>query len=153
MQVPVNQCAGIVIYLLAITGISLFATKLSSVVAEQASVLALPYLDDSPPKLSLIERRRIEAMQAAQPLPEGARRRVAALEAPSAPAGIFAARLDLAEREDGLETAASTLVTSYSSLTGPGERSRVRIKHSMRTDLSAGDIFNRSFGVLTVAAN
>src|ERR1700730_12081006 len=96
VQVPVNQCAGLVIYLLAITGISSLIDKLSSLVAEQAWVIALPYLDNSPPKLSLIERRRIDAMQAAQPLPEGARRRVAALEAPSMPANIFAARLDRA---------------------------------------------------------
>ena len=57
--------------------------------------------------------------------------------------------LGFAERED-----ASTPVTSYSSLiTITGEPSRTRITHSRDADLSAGDIFNRSFGVLTVAAN
>jgi hypothetical protein len=166
VQVPINQCAGIVIYLLAITGISLLATELSSVVAEQASVLALPYLDNSPPKLSLIERRHIDAMQAAQPLPEGARRRVAALEAPSTPANIFAARLDRAEREGLIE---STLLESGTdgSLEPTSQPSSIAVRvygyemtrfrtvrsNSRYADVSARDVFNRSFGVLSVAAN
>ena len=58
VQIPINQWAGIAVYLLAITGISVLGTKLSSVVAEQTIVLALPYLDNGPPKLSLIEQRR-----------------------------------------------------------------------------------------------
>ena len=57
VQVPVNQCAGIIIYLLTITGTALLATKLSSVVAEQTIVLALPHLDNRLPKLSLSEHR------------------------------------------------------------------------------------------------
>ena len=72
VRVSINRWAGIAVYLLAITGISLLGTKLSSVVAQQAIVLALPHLDNGPPKLSLIEKRRIDAALAAQPLPEGA---------------------------------------------------------------------------------
>src|ERR1700675_2617201 len=98
VQVPINQWAGITIYLLAITGISALGTKLSSVVAEQTIVLALPYLDNGPPKQSLIEQRRLDVARAAQPLPDGARTRVVtALEAASMPANLLAARLDLAE--------------------------------------------------------
>ena len=57
VQVSINRWAGIAVYLLAITGISLLGTKLSSVVAQQAIVLALPHLDNGPPKLSLIEKK------------------------------------------------------------------------------------------------
>jgi hypothetical protein len=49
VQVPSNRWAGVVVYFLAITGIGLVVTKLSSIVANQAIVLALPHLDNSPP--------------------------------------------------------------------------------------------------------
>jgi hypothetical protein len=174
VQVPINQWAGIAIYLLAITGISLFGTKLSSVVAEQAAALALPYLDNSPPKLSLIERRRIEATQTAQPLPGGARRRVTALEAPSMPANVLAARLDLAEKDALIETASPTHIAadgslepslqpppvaariySYEITSGGADLPKFRTvpSSSRYIDLSAADVFNWSFGVLSVAAH
>lgn len=108
VQVSINRWAGIAVYLLAITGISFFGAKLSSVVAGQTIVLALPYLDNGPRKLSLMGRRRVEAIQAVQPLPEGARTRVAALEPPSVPANILAVRLDLAEKADLNEPASPT---------------------------------------------
>ena len=108
-------------------------------------ILALPHLENGPPKRSLIEQRRLDAMFAVPPLLGRATTRVAAFEPPSTPASILATRLDLAERED------DTPLTSYSSfIASTGEPSRMRITHS---DLSARDIFNRSFGVLTVAAN
>ena len=165
VQVSINRWAGIVVYLLAITGISLLGTKLSSVVAQQAIVLALPHLDNGPPKLSLIEKRRIDAALAAQRLPEGASRRVIALETPSMPPNLLAARLDLAEKEDlpptlvalaadrSLEPASqpsSIAVRVYSYETTKGQTVRSRSRHA---DISARDVFNRSFGVLSVAAN
>lgn len=169
VQVPVNQCAGIVIYLLAITGISLLATKLASVVAEQASVLALTYLDNGPPKLSLIERRRIEAMQAAPPLAEGARRRVAVLAVSPMPAHVLAARLDLAEMEDLIGLVSTTRVASgddgslgpasnsssiaVGGVSYDGPKFRSIHANSKYAGVSARDIFNRSFGVISVAAN
>jgi ABC-type uncharacterized transport system permease subunit len=165
VQVSINRWARIVVYLLIITGISLLGTKLSSVVAQQAIVLALPHLDNGPPKLSLIEKRRIDAALAAQLLPEGARKRVIALETPAMPANLLAARLDLAEKEDlpptlvalvdegALEPAsqASSIavrVSSYETTKGQTVRS-----HSRHADISARDVFNRSFGVLSVASN
>ena len=167
VQVPINQWAGIAIYLLAITGISLLGMKLSSVVAEQVIVLALPHLDNGPPKLSLIDQRRIDATLAVPPLPEGARRRVTALEIPSMPAKILAARLDLAEREDVVETASSIHVASATdgSLEPDSQPSSIAARvydfQSSRTvrsgsrhaAVSTRDIFNRSFGVLSVASN
>ena len=51
----------LVVYLLATAGSALLIVKLSSVIADQAVVLAQPYLDNSPPKVSLIEQRRIDA--------------------------------------------------------------------------------------------
>ena len=154
VRFPVQRVAAVLIYLLAITGITLLGLKLSSALAEQAMIFALPHLDNGSPKRSLIEQRRLDAMFAVPPLPGGATTRVAALERPSTPASILATRLDVAERDEGVESAPPTIVTSYRVLTAvPDEGSRVRIKHSRHADLSAGDIFNRSFGVLTVAAN
>ena len=99
VRVPINQWAALLVYLSAITGISLLGTELSSLVADQAIGLTLPHLDNGPPKLSLIERRRIATTLAIPPLPMGARARVITLEAPSMPAHVLAARLDLAERK------------------------------------------------------
>jgi hypothetical protein len=169
VQVPIKQWAGVAIYLLAITGISLLGMKLSSLVAEQAIVLALPHLDNRPPKLPLVEQRRIDATLAVPPLPKGARTRLTALEAPSTPANLLAARLDRAEREDLIETASSTLLasatdgslepTSQPASIAPRvygyEMTRFRtVRSSSRyADVSARDVFNRSFCVLSVAAN
>jgi hypothetical protein len=161
VRVPINQCSGIVIYLVAITGISLLGTKLSSIVANQAIGLALPYLDNGPPKLSLIELRRIDAMQAAQPLPGGTKRRVTALEAPSVPATILAARLDLAEKADlGVAPAvASESDGVFKTDSQPSSIATRVTKHRIARSNSSyvavattRDIFNRSFGVITVAA-
>ena len=176
VHVPINQCAGIVIYLLAITGISLLGAKLLSVVANQAMALALPHLDNGPPKLSLIEQRRIDATLAIPPLPEQARTRVITLEAPSTPATIFAARLDLAEKEDLIESVSFTSVAlaadgslepsshpssitarvnSYEMTSSSADRQKFRTVRSKSkyTAVTARDAFNRSFGVLSVAAN
>ena len=149
VRVPVQQVAAVLIYLLAMTGITLLALTASSALGERAMLLALPHMENGPPKRSLIDQRRLDAMFAVPPLPGRATMWVTASEPPSTPATILATRLDLAERED-----ASTPVTSYSSLiTSTGEPSRMRITHLRHHNLSAGDIFNRSFGVLTVAAN
>ena len=157
---------GVLIYLLAITGIGLLGTKLSSVVAEQVIVLALPHLDNGPSKLSLIERRRIDTTLAIPPLPMRARARVITLEAPSMPAHVLAARLDLAERED-LQTASSFHVASSAdgSLEPDSHPSSIAARvydyeirrtvspSSRHASVSTRDIFNRSFGVLSVASN
>jgi len=166
VRVPINQWAGFLVYLFAITGISLLCTGLSSLVADQAIGLALPHLDNGPPKLSLVERRRI-ATTLAIPPPEGARARVITLEAPSMPAHVLAARLDLAEREDVVETASSIHVASATdgSLEPDSQPSSIAARvydfQSSRTvrsgsrhaAVSTRDIFNRSFGVLSVASN
>ena len=172
VSVPINQCATIALYLLAIIGMSLSVAKLSSVVAKQAIVVALQHLDNGPRKLSLIERRRIDAARAAPPLPEGSRTRVTALERPSMPANILAARLDLAEKEEiepeftHVASAAENLpettshsssiavrVYSYEMTTGSPHRPQFRAVRSNSTyAVSVRDVFNRSFGVLSVAA-
>ena len=166
VRVPINQWAGFLVYLFAITGISLLGTGLSSLVADQAIGLALPHLDNGPPKLSLVERRRI-ATTLAIPPPEGARARVITLEAPSMPAHVLAARLDLAEREDVVETASSIHVASATdgSLEPDSQPSSIAARvydfQSSRTvrsgsrhaAVSTRDIVNRSFGVLSVASN
>ena len=147
MRTPFQKVAAVLLYLLAITGISLLGMKLSSVVVEPAMILALPHLENGPLQRSLIEQRRLDAMFAVPPLPGRATIRVTALEAPSRPANILATSLDLAERAD------VTPLTSYSSFTpSKVQPSRVRVTRSRPDDVSAGDIFNRSFGVLTVAA-
>jgi hypothetical protein len=167
VRVPINQWAGLLVYLFAITGISLLGTGLSSFVADQAIGLALPHLDNGPPKLSLIERRRIDTTLAIPPLPLRARARVITLEAPSMPARVLAARLDLAERVDLIESASSSQVASSAdgSLEPDSHPSSIAARvydyetrrtvspSSRHASVSTRDIFNRSFGVLSVASN
>jgi hypothetical protein len=99
VQVRSNQWTGVVVYLFAITALSLLGTKLSSVVAEKAIVLSLPYLESGPPKRSPIDQRHTDAPLAIPLSPVEAKKRVITLKAPSMPANILAARLDLAETE------------------------------------------------------
>jgi hypothetical protein len=99
VQVRSNQWTGVVAYFFAITALSLLGTKLSSVVAEKAVVLSLPYLESGPPKRSPIDQRHTDAPLAIPLSPVEAKKRVITLKAPSMPANILAARLDLAETE------------------------------------------------------
>ncbi len=100
MNVPIGRFAAAMIYLLAITGAGVLVMKLTSVLATQAIALSQPYLLDHCPCLpSLVEQRRIAA-QIAAPLTAESNERVAALEAPSIPAGILAAQMDLAEQQE-----------------------------------------------------
>lgn len=88
-------------YLLVIAGILLAGAKLTSHLAEQAVVFALPLLSVSAPaKLSLVEQRRIDSASGIQAAPQRAKVRVAALEVSALPPGIFAAQLDRAEKAD-----------------------------------------------------
>jgi hypothetical protein len=98
-------------------------------------------LDGGPRKPTLVEQRRIDAAQLAQPLADEAR--VAVLTAPLTPAHILAAQLDLAERED------------LKSAVGPRPARPVRLASRVpkRAVRSAADEFNRWFGVLAMAPN
>ena len=68
VPVPTSQGAGIVLYLLAMSGISFVSMKLLSVVAEQTIAIVLPNLESGPPKISLVEQRRIDATLSLPPL-------------------------------------------------------------------------------------
>jgi len=163
MQVSITEWGEALIYALLIAGTPILGTKLLFIVAEQAAVLALPYLDNTPHKMSLMERRRIEALEAVRPPPGGVMRRVAVLEAPAAPANILAVRLDRAEKEDlgpesraDIASAADQLVFEPSSIAVRAYRRvthRAGPPHSRHTDVSARDVFNRQFGVMSVADN
>jgi hypothetical protein len=169
VQVPINQWTAIAIYFLAMTGSGLLSMKLASLVADQAIVLTLPYLDNSPPTLSLIERRRIDAMLSIRPLSEGERKRIAALEIPSLSTNVLAGRLYFAD-EEALTNAASParLALVADGLLEPtSEPSSIAARvysyriakfrtvssSSRYATVTARDIFNRSFGVLSVAAD
>jgi hypothetical protein len=161
VQVPINLWALIALYLLILAGTGAVGTKLCTLVAKQAIVLALPHLDNNPPKPSLMDQRRIDATLAVPPLPEGEKIEVAALEA--TPAKILAAQLDLAEKDDLSESALpipvataegslepasypssiATRVYSYRMRIASDDRPERLTAHS----ITARDIFNRSFGV------
>jgi len=163
--VPINPWAGAVVYLLAIIGISLLGVKLSAVVAEKVFVFAQPYLDKGPPKLSRIEQRRIDATLAVPPLPQGERRRIAALETPALPVNVLATRLDFAEREELTEPTSTHIASNADALEPSSQPSSIATRvygytaiklrsvqsSSRYAAVSARDVFNRSFGVLTVA--
>ena len=98
---PINRCAGVIAYVLAIGGTGLLTLKLSSVLATQAIALTQPYfLDNCPCLPSLIEQRRMAAEFAVPPMVDGAKERVAALEAPSISVDVLAAQMDLAETQE-----------------------------------------------------
>jgi hypothetical protein len=88
-------------YLLVIAGIVLSSVKLTSHVAEQAVVFALPLISsDAPSRPSLVEQRRLASASGIQPSPQKAVIRIAAMEPSEIPPGIFAAELDRAEKPD-----------------------------------------------------
>jgi hypothetical protein len=145
--------AGLIAYLLGAIGVTVLAIQLFGFVLVHAIVLAWPHLHGGPSKLSLIQQRRIDAALALPPSP--ATTQVVAREVSTVPPGILAAQLDLSEKEEsaiGLaEVAAFELHSEPSSI----EATKLRVAHLQPkyTRLTAADIFNRSFGVITTAAN
>jgi hypothetical protein len=147
---------GLIAYFFGAIGVTLLAIQLFGLVLVHAIVLAWPHLQGSPPRLSLIQQRRIDAALALPPSPNSTTNRVVAMEAPTEPPGSLAAQLDLSENEGSApalaKVAAFELHSEPSSITT--EAMRLRVAHSHpRYALTAADIFNRSFGVITIAAN
>jgi hypothetical protein len=148
--------AGLVAYILGAIGVTLIATQLSCVVLVHAIVLARPYLEGSPPKLSLIQQRQLDAALALPPDPDLAVAHAVPAEAPTVPPGILAAQLDLSEQADSAahpQVAAFELRSEPSTIATEATKFRIAHSHPRYPRLTAADIFNRSFGVLTVAAN
>jgi hypothetical protein len=149
--------AGMVVYLLAAVGLTCIAAQLSHVILVHAIVLAWPHLQGGPPKLSLIQQRRIDAALALPPSADLTTTRVVAVEAAAVPPGILATQLDLAEQADSAmalpQVAAFELRSEPSSIATEQARLRGAYSRPRYTQLTAADIFNRSFGVITTAAN
>ena len=153
MQVLNTWWAGLIAYLLGAIGVTVFAIQLFGLVMVHAIVLAWPHLHGGPSKLSLIQQRRVDAALALPPGPTT--NPFVAREVSTVPPGILAAQLDDSEKEDstmGLtEVAAFELHSEPSSIAAT--KLRVAHSHPRYTRLTAADIFNRSFGVITTAAN
>ena len=155
----VGLWVGLVGYLLVIAGTIFLGTKLLPVVAVNTIELAQPYLDSGPPKVSLIEQRQIDLALALPPSHYQERAHVVTIEVPSAAPAILAAQLDLAENNDLTATLAGTDVAVVPPLSEPSSiaivatKFRVARSHHKHPVLTTRDIFNRSFGVMTVAAN
>ena len=153
----VGLWVGLVAYLLVIAGTIFLGTKLLPLVAVNTIELAQPYLDSGPPKVSLIEQRQIDSALALPPSHYRERTHVVTIEVPSAAPAILAAQLDLAEK-DGVTTtlaktdAAVAPVSESSSIAIVVTKFRVARSHSKYPVVTTRDIFNRSFGVMTVAA-
>ncbi len=156
-QVLNKRWAGLVIYILAIAGITFLVAQLSTLVLIQAMALTRPYLQSSPPKLSLIQQRRIDAALALPPSPSQATTVIVATEVPPVRPGMLAAQLDLAEKGDLApafpEVAAYALEADPSSIATEPRKLRVAHSGPRSSLLTTRDIFNRSFGVLTAAAD
>jgi hypothetical protein len=148
---------GLIAYLIGAVGVTVLAIQLFGLVLVHTIVLAWPHLQGAPPKLSLIQQRRIDAAVALPPSPAPASSGVAAAEAPTLAPEILAAQLDLSEQDDSAmvlpEVAAFELHSEPSSVAIEPTRLRVAHARSQYTQLTAADIFNRSFGVITTAAN
>jgi hypothetical protein len=134
-------------------GVTVLTIQLFGLVLVHAIVLAWPHLHGGPSKLSLIQQRRIDAALALPPSLTTSH--VVAREVPTAPPGILAAQLDLSEKEEPAivptKVAAFELHSEPSSIAAT--TLRVAHSHPRYTRLTAADIFNRSFGVITTAAN
>ena len=148
---------GLVTYLLAIAGTIFLGTKLLPLVAVNTLEVAQPYLDSGPSKVSLIEQRQIDSALGLPPSHYQERVRVVTIEVPSAAPAVLAAQLDLAEKGETTtvvpEVAAFKLESEPSSITTKTEQLRVAHARPRYTLLTARDIFNKSFGVITAAAN
>jgi hypothetical protein len=157
---------GLATYLLAIAGMIFLGTKLLPLVAVNTIELAQPYLDSGPSKVSLIEQRQIDSALALPPSHYQERVHVVTIEVPSAAPAILAAGLDLAEKNDLTTTLAETEAAvgpvSESSSIATVSIATVVTKHRVARShpkypeypvVTTRDIFNRSFGVTTVAAN
>jgi len=147
---------GLVAYLLAIAGTICLSVKLLPFVAINSIELAQPYLDSSPSRVSLIEQRKIDSALALPPSHHREREHVVTIEVPSAAPAIVATQLDLAEKEGSTTTVAETdavmAVSESSSIASVVTKSRIAHSHPKHQPVTASDIFNRSFGVITVAA-
>ena len=156
MQVFDKLWVGLAAYLLVIAGTIFLGTKLLPLVAVNTIELAQPYLDSGPPKVSLIEQRQINSALALPPSHYQERAHVVTIEVPSAAPAILAAQLDLAERYGLTTTLPETAtavgpVSKSSSIAIVARKFRVARSHP-KYPVTAGDIFNRSFGVMTVVA-
>ena len=150
-RVPISLSGAVIVYFLAMAGLSLFALKLSSVVTAEVIALGLPYLlDQDPPRPSRVEQRHIEVAQAVPPMPVA---KVAALQDPAVASGVLAAQLDVAEA-DGSEAKTAALKDAASPRAGGSKRYRPRrFAYRAATRPAAADAFNRSFGVIPIASN
>ena len=154
----VGLWVGLIAYLLVIAGTIFLGTKLLPLVAVNTIELAQPYLDSGPPKVSLIEQRQIDSALALPPSHYQKRAHVVTIAVSSAAPTILAAQLDLAEKEGLTTTLAETdaavgPVSESSSIAAVVTKFRVARSHSKYPVVTTRDIFNRSFGVITVAAN
>ena len=154
----VGLWVGLATYLLVIAGTIFLGTKLLPLVAVKTIELARPYLDSGPPKVSLIEQRQIDSALALPPSQFQERAHVVTIEVPSAAPAILAAQLDLAEKNGLTTTLAETEaavgpVSESSSIATVVTKFRVARSHPKYPVVTTRDIFNRSFGVITVAAN
>ena len=154
----VGLWVGLIAYLLVIAGTIFLGTKLLPLVAVNTIELAQPYLDSGPPKVSLIEQRQIDSALALPPSHYQKRAHVVTIAVSSAAPAILAAQLDLAEK-DGLTTtlaetdAAVAPISESSSIAIMATKIRAARSHPKHPVVTTRDIFNRSFGVITVAAN
>jgi len=154
----VGLWAALVTYLLAIAGTIFLGTKLLPFVAVNTIELAQPYLVSGPHRVSLIEQRQIDSAQALPASHYQARANVVTIGVPSRAPAILAAQLDLAEKDDLPTTlaeidAAPGQVSESSSIATMVAKSRVAHSPHKYPVVTTRDIFNRSFGVFTVAAN
>jgi hypothetical protein len=155
VQVLSKWWAAPAVYLLTVLGSIFIAVQLLPVVLIQTIMLARPHLEGSPSPLSLMQRRKIDA---ALSLPPSLTRAtpLVPVEVPTVPLADYVARLDTAEVEDQPATpsvAAFELESQPSSIATERTKLRVARAEPRSGGVTAGDIFNRSFGVITAASN
>jgi hypothetical protein len=155
VQVLNKRWTGPIIYCLGVLGVISFIALLAPVVLIHTIVLARPHLEGSlPPPLSLIQRRQLDAALSQPPSANPATPLIPA-EVPREPLGLYAAELDVAEEQEQRLPAVAAFELEPEPSSVATEPKILRVAHAETgfRDMSARDIFNRSFGVLTTAAN
>jgi hypothetical protein len=140
-----TKFAGFAAYLVFVSGLGSLCVQLSSHLSVHALTLASPYLvspnlaANGERRLTLVERRRVEATVVAVADPEADADFVP--DAPSIRLGLLAAQMDLSEKADLIKPRTAVL---------RGTRSRAQAARPTR--LAAADAFGRSFGVMLMAS-
>jgi hypothetical protein len=128
-------------YLVFVAGLAALCVHLSHRLGTHAVAVASPYLlvAKAERPMTLVERRRIDATLVAEAAPVTDTAAAFVLDAPSIPAGVLAAQMDVSE---GVHMGKAR----------PAVRRVGKARAAKTQRVAAADVFGRSFGVMLMAS-